>query len=57
MPELPEVETTKRVLWHHLKGQMITQVQVRITRLRFVISPTIYHLKNQTVLDLSLIHI
>ncbi len=53
MPELPEVETTKRTLWHHLKGQMIAQVQVRTPRLRFVISPTIYHLKNQTVLALQ----
>lgn len=52
MPELPEVETTKRTLWQYLKGQRIAQVQVRTSRLRFVISPTIYLLKNQSVLAL-----
>jgi formamidopyrimidine-DNA glycosylase len=35
MPELPEVETTRRGIAPHIEGQTITQVQVREARLRW----------------------
>lgn len=39
MPELPEVETTRRGLEPHLKGQRIATVIVRNPRLRFPVIP------------------
>lgn len=39
MPELPEVETTRRGLEPHLQGQRITAVIVRNARLRFPVIP------------------
>jgi formamidopyrimidine-DNA glycosylase len=39
MPELPEVETTRRGLEPHLSGQRIRAVIVRDARLRFPVMP------------------
>lgn len=41
MPELPEVETTKRGLAPHLSGHTITQVVVREARLRWPVAPEV----------------
>ena len=37
MPELPEVETTRRGIAPHLEGQRVTRVVVRERRLRWPI--------------------
>lgn len=39
MPELPEVETTRRGLLHELSGRMIDAVVTRHTRLRYPLQP------------------
>ncbi len=41
MPELPEVETTRRGLAPHLEGRKVTQVRVREPRLRWPVPPTL----------------
>jgi len=41
MPELPEVETTRRGLAPHLLGQRITAVHVHDARLRWPVAPTL----------------
>lgn len=37
MPELPEVETTKRGILPHLSGKSLTQIDVRVPKLRYPI--------------------
>ena len=50
MPELPEVETTRRGLAPHVVGQTIERVLVREARLRWPIEPTLpRQLKNRVV--------
>ena len=39
MPELPEVETTRRGLERHLRGRRVTDVVVREHRLRYRVTP------------------
>ncbi len=39
MPELPEVETTRRGIEPHLLGQQITRIEIRNRQLRWPISP------------------
>ncbi len=41
MPELPEVETTRRGLAPHLEGRKVAQVLVREPRLRWPVPPTL----------------
>ena len=41
MPELPEVETTRRGIASHITGEKITRVVVRDRRLRWPVSPRI----------------
>lgn len=41
MPELPEVETTRRGIAPHIEGQQVTQVIVRQGKLRWPVSPEI----------------
>lgn len=54
MPELPEVETTRRGLHPHIVGQQIVNIVIREARLRWPIEPSISSkLKGQTVLDTS----
>lgn len=50
MPELPEVETTRRGIEPHLTGQIIIAAIVRQSRLRYPISNEILQLHNQSVL-------
>ena len=50
MPELPEVETTRRGLAPHLTGRRLTAMTVRDHRLRWPIDPTLAkHLKGSTL--------
>ncbi len=54
MPELPEVETTRRGILSVLKNQTITQVVVRDARLRWPVSPDFaQRLTGQRVLDVE----
>ncbi len=52
MPELPEVETTRRGLEPHIVGQKITHTEIREPRLRWPISEEIYNLTGKTILSL-----
>jgi len=49
MPELPEVEVTRRGLSPHLAGQTITGVVVREPRLRWPVPREVRHLAGRTV--------
>ena len=49
MPELPEVETTRRGIAPHVDGQRIKRVILRETRLRWPISPEIEDLGGQRI--------
>ena len=41
MPELPEVETTRRGISPHIQGQQVAQVLIRQARLRWPITPSL----------------
>ncbi len=49
MPELPEVETTRRGIQPHIENQIVTQVVVRQPRLRWPVPDTIHDLEGQIV--------
>lgn len=49
MPELPEVETTRRGVEPHVLGQTITQVIVRQPKLRWPVPEAIHCLTNATI--------
>lgn len=52
MPELPEVETTRRGIAPHIQDQTIKQLTVRQSQLRWPIPETLADIiKNQSVLD------
>ena len=53
MPELPEVETTKRGVEPHILDQTIETVVVRQPKLRWPVSDEIYQLEGQKVLSVS----
>ncbi|PCH84314.1 MAG: DNA-formamidopyrimidine glycosylase [Piscirickettsiaceae bacterium] len=54
MPELPEVETTKRGITPHIKNKTISSVIVRQTQLRWPVSPEISQLlPHQQILDIK----
>ena len=53
MPELPEVETTKRGIEPWLKHQTITKIIVRQPRLRWPVSDDIAQLQGEEILSLS----
>jgi len=53
MPELPEVETTKRGVEPHILDQTIETVVVRQPKLRWPVSDEIYQLAGQKVLSVS----
>ena len=52
MPELPEVETTRRGIEPHVRGQIIEQVIVRESRLRWPVSREVATLGGQRIVDL-----
>lgn len=49
MPELPEVETTRRGIEPYLLANSITSIEVANGRLRWPVSPEIYHLELEQV--------
>lgn len=54
MPELPEVETTKRGIAAHITGRTIASVTVRESRMRWPVPRDLaQQLENHTVLDIS----
>ena len=53
MPELPEVETTRRGIAPHVDGQRIERVILRETRLRWPISPEIEDLEGRRIGSVS----
>lgn len=53
MPELPEVETSRRGIEPHLKGETILHAIVRNPRLRWPVSPEIHALSDKQVLSVQ----
>ena len=53
MPELPEVEITRRGIEPHLKGRMITSVEVREPRLRWAVPPEVGALAGCTIVSVK----
>lgn len=51
MPELPEVETVRRGLDPHIRGQRIARAVVRETRLRWPVSPRLAQLASMRRID------
>jgi len=53
VPELPEVETTRRGIYPYLKGQTIKKVLIRNPNLRWPVSNEIYALSDVKVQDIT----
>lgn len=53
MPELPEVETSRRGIEPHLTGATVLHAVVRNSRLRWPVSPEILSLSDQPVLSVQ----
>ncbi len=53
MPELPEVEVTKRGIAPSLVGNKITQVIVRQPQLRWLVPEALYQMQGLTVLEIT----
>ena len=53
MPELPEVETSRRGILPYLKGQTIEQIIVRNPKLRWPIDETINNTQGQVIVDVK----
>ncbi|PXY91035.1 bifunctional DNA-formamidopyrimidine glycosylase/DNA-(apurinic or apyrimidinic site) lyase [Gilliamella apis] len=53
MPELPEVETSRRGILPYLKGQTIEQIIVRNPKLRWPIDETINNTLGQVIVDVK----
>ena len=53
MPELPEVETSKRGIAPHIVGETLLHAVVRHPKLRWPVSEEIYQLSDETVLSLE----
>ena len=53
MPELPEVETTRRGIEPHVHGQKIKKVILRDTRLRWPVSEQVAGLNGRRIVDLD----
>jgi DNA-(apurinic or apyrimidinic site) lyase (EC 4.2.99.18)/Formamidopyrimidine-DNA glycosylase (EC 3.2.2.23) len=53
MPELPEVETTRRGLEKYILGQTIDRVDIHQPKLRWPIPDNIIEIQGQTILDLK----
>ena len=50
MPELPEVETSKRYIKHFLLNSKITNIQPKVSKLRWKINPDIKKIFNNTII-------
>ena len=54
MPELPEVETTRRGITPHITGRRVTRVIVRNPNLRWKVSASLNReLSGQVIIDVS----
>ncbi|AWX14416.1 DNA-formamidopyrimidine glycosylase [Mergibacter septicus] len=53
MPELPEVETAKNGILPYVKGTTIQTLTIRTAKLRHPISPELFDLANQVVLEIQ----
>lgn len=53
MPELPEVETSRKGILPYLKGQTIQQIIVRQSKLRWPITEEIIQAQGQVILDVK----
>ncbi|WP_075183304.1 bifunctional DNA-formamidopyrimidine glycosylase/DNA-(apurinic or apyrimidinic site) lyase [Pantoea sp. 1.19] len=53
MPELPEVETSRRGIEPHLRGETLLHVEVRNSRLRWPVSQEIHALSDQPILSVQ----
>ena len=53
MPELPEVETSRRGILPYLKGQTIKQIIVRQPKLRWPVDDAIKNAQGQVILDVQ----
>lgn len=53
MPELPEVETTRRGIEPHVGGQLIDDVILRETRLRWPVSAEIANIRGRRIVGLT----
>jgi formamidopyrimidine-DNA glycosylase len=53
MPELPEVETTRRGIEPHIRGHRIEKVELRHETLRWPISPEVANLHGRHILEVS----
>lgn len=53
MPELPEVETTRRGIEPYTKGQKVTEVIIRQPQLRWPIPPQIHEMEGEIVFDVK----
>lgn len=53
MPELPEVETTRRGIEPYVKQQTLTQLVIRQPQLRWPISPELSQLQGQVITQLT----
>lgn len=53
MPELPEVETSRRGILPYLKGQIIDKIIVRQPKLRWPVHSDINNVKGQVILDIK----
>jgi len=49
MPELPEVETTRRGIEPYTKGQQVTEVIIRQPKLRWPVTPQIHDMEGEIV--------
>lgn len=49
MPELPEVETTKKGIAPHIEGQTVNQLHIRQAKLRWPVPETIQQMQGQVV--------
>ncbi|QJC33065.1 bifunctional DNA-formamidopyrimidine glycosylase/DNA-(apurinic or apyrimidinic site) lyase [Enterobacteriaceae endosymbiont of Donacia semicuprea] len=53
MPELPEVEVTKKIIKPYLKGKIINYSIVRNKKLKYFVSDNIVKINNQKILDIK----
>lgn len=53
MPELPEVETTRKGIQPYTKHQQIVKLVIRTEKLRWVVSKELYQIENEEILDVQ----
>ncbi|KGQ34246.1 formamidopyrimidine-DNA glycosylase [Gallibacterium genomosp. 2] len=53
MPELPEVETTRKGIQPYTKHQRIVKLIIRTEKLRWIVSKELYQIENEEILDVQ----